>query len=73
MDSADLRKPDMRTKGLVTQLVKLVVSQVLDVPLYVQNARTESNRDAIADDRPLLDVNSEGARGAIGLQVIDER
>ena len=75
MDSADLRKPDTRTKGLVTQLVKFLVSQVLDVPLYVQNARTEpeSNRDAIADDRPLLDVNSEGARGAIGLQVIDER
>ena len=73
MDSADLRKPDMRTKGLVTQLVKFLVSQVLDVPLYVQNARTESNRDAIADDCPLLDVNSEGARGAIGLQVIDER
>ena len=35
MDSADLRKPDMRTKGLMTQLVKFVVRQVLDVPLYV--------------------------------------
>jgi hypothetical protein len=35
MDSADLRKPDMRTEGLMTQLVKFVVGQVLDVPLYV--------------------------------------
>ena len=55
MDRADLRKPDTRTKGLVTQLVKFLVSQVLDVPLYVQNARTESNRDAIADDRVPVD------------------
>lgn len=73
MDSAHLRKPDTRTKSLVTQLVKFVVSQVLDVPLHIQNARTKSNRDAIADDRPLLNVYSEGAGGAIGFQMIDER
>jgi hypothetical protein len=65
MDRINLSQTDMRTKNLSAQSVELLVSQVLDVPLHVQNARTKSNRDAIADDRPLLNVYSEGAGGAM--------
>jgi hypothetical protein len=42
MDRTDLCKTDMRAEGLMAQPVELLVGQVLDVPLYVCNARTKS-------------------------------
>jgi hypothetical protein len=57
MDRINLSQTDMRTKNLSAQSVELLVGQVLDVPLYVRDARTKSERNTITDDGPLLDVN----------------
>jgi hypothetical protein len=57
MDRINLSQTDMRTKNLSAQPVELLVGQVLDVPLYVRDARTKSERNTITDDGPLLDVN----------------
>jgi len=57
MDRINLSQTDMRTKNLSAQSIELLVGQVLDVPLYVCDARTKSERNTITDDGPLLDVN----------------
>jgi hypothetical protein len=57
MDRINLSQTDMRTKNLSAQSVELLVGQVLDVPLYVRDARTKSERNTITNDGPLLDVN----------------
>ena len=47
----------MRAENLKAQPVELRGGEVLDVPLYVRNARTKSKRNTITDDGPFLDVN----------------
>ena len=73
MDRTDLCKTDMRAEGLMAQPVELLVGQVLDVPLHVYDARTKSDRDTVAYDGPLFDVNCKSARAAIRAQMVNKR